>query len=724
MKTAILLCLGLGVSLDAHATGNCTALQQTVTQLLATIKTDTAALTNCQNHPGSCTPGVIAGLQKALVAAQTNLQNLRVQINGCAGGTTPHTLPLVEYEYVSAIGTDHATVNFITPNAPISAQVSYLAPWVVELTSPPDAPTKVHAVVLTKLHPGVTYQYQIIIGGGAAYAGTFQTLAPPVKIVTTSPLFQSPLNHSGQPLRGYVDMHAHLMRSPRLRRASPVRRAGRVHLDAGGDHPDGQRHLQRERSSLDEHRGVDRRLLYTAHGGHDFNNNKCGDEIRHLFLSKFAVGNGAQDLSSIADAFGFPGFPNWPRSNDILHQQMWIEWIRRAHDGGLRVMLADAGNSTIAAKGSMGNTPNDDKSIVDKEISQMKVLATRNASFMEIAYSSADLRRIVGQDKLAIIIGAEVDDPGSFVFSHQTPAASAVTAEIKRLYAEGVRHIFPVHITDNYFGGTAIYVSDFWRANKWQWGQFWDLICAQPQDFVTFVPTAGVDLVQDAFLGIVGVQPIPSCPAGIGVVNRRGLQNLGKTAITTMMQLGMLIDIDHMSQQTANDTIAFTANTAGGAYPLLSSHNGMRQPNGMNDEKSRTSAQYQELARRGGIVGIGSGGSTPEIWSAAVRQVMALGLPFAFGSDVNGFVPLPGPGACSAASPCVTYSSPQFPQLSSYGKTWNFNTDGVANFGLFPDFLRAVEFHGGKDIVNKLFDGAEAVAKTWEKVEAVAAKIP
>src|SRR5262249_1108229 len=42
---------------------------------------------------------------------------------------------------------------------------------------------------------------------------------------------------------------------------------------------------------------------------------------------------------------GYPIFDGWPRYTTRAHQQMHLEWIRRAWQGGLRVMVALAVNN-------------------------------------------------------------------------------------------------------------------------------------------------------------------------------------------------------------------------------------------------------------------------------------------------------------------------------------------------------------------------------------------
>jgi hypothetical protein len=50
---------------------------------------------------------------------------------------------------------------------------------------------------------------------------------------------------------------------------------------------------------------------------------------------------------AIHPADGFPTFRGWPTNTTICHQQMHSEWLRRAYEGGLRLMSALAVNNRL-----------------------------------------------------------------------------------------------------------------------------------------------------------------------------------------------------------------------------------------------------------------------------------------------------------------------------------------------------------------------------------------
>src|SRR5262249_48810622 len=152
----------------------------------------------------------------------------------------------------------------------------------------------------------------------------------------------------------------------------------------------------------------------------------------------------------------------------------------------------------------------DDKYVGDRQIRELTAMVGRHADWMEIALTAADLRRIVRADKLAIIVGVELDDIGSFSWAPRgtgdagvgtPPSESQVAAEIERLYGLGVRYIFPVHVIDNHFGGTALYDSEFPRAGRYQFGAWPSIGCSSPADGITKILSSGDDAAKAVILG-------------------------------------------------------------------------------------------------------------------------------------------------------------------------------------------------------------------------------
>lgn len=526
---------------------------------------------------------------------------------------------------------------------------------------------------------------------------------------------------AGEALRGFVDLHthpmAHLGFGGKLLHGAPdvgvLMPAGAIY-DPRGVGLSGATCNQAPQRAATAAEALG--SCYSSHAGHDFVKNKCGNHVRRLVLNGLEDGKHTNKPHDEDHPGGHPGFARWPRFDDILHQQMWVDWVKRAHQGGLRVMVALAVNSHTLAHGIEANEPRDDRASGDLQIDEMKRFVARHGDWMEIAYSPADLRRIVGtQDKLAVVLGVELDDIGNFSLSRIRPGVEAVRAEIRRLHGRGVRYVFPVHVVDNAFAGAAAYEDEFNRANCFHAGAWMALGCATPESGIGFKMGAGWDVFKTLKLGHCGgTAPVPNCATGH--VNTRGLTAQGRIALDEMMRLGMLVDVDHASERTVEEILAHTGRHPGGRYPVVSGHNGLRGAGG--SEASRTERQYREIAARTGLAGVGWGDSNARDWLRNARAVATTGVALALGSDINGLVKQPSPRPECRASPCVRYTA-GFPRPASFGKTWDYNVDGVAHVGLFPDFLRDVEGLGGQSLVRQLFDGAEAFARTWERAEAV-----
>ncbi len=582
--------------------------------------------------------------------------------------------------------------------------------------------------------------------------GSYYTPGPVSTPITDFPKVQVMV--SDLVLDGWVDLHTHPMVN--LAFGGKLVHGG---VDIGSLLPaDASCNKGVRAASMAHALGDDR----PSHGGWNLVNLPCGDNFRQLLGHEFQQANGA--LTTGSPASGYPVFDQWPKWNDITHQKMWFEWVRRARDGGLRVMVALAtNNKTLAdAFSGPGDGPTDDKASADLQLIEMKLFVSRHPDFMEVALNAADVKRIVLANKIAVVLGVEIDNIGNFnappIGSLPLAAGKVMVAnEIQRLYTLGVRYVFPVHVMDNAFGGTAIYKNDFNTANLREAGAYWTIECANVTDDITHKYSSGADLMRDvgAFVKL-GLDPLrhpgapPVCPpspqpAGqpqksFGHRNARDLTPLGVAAIKEMMKRGMIVDIDHMSQKTADATLTLAESFG---YPVVSGHTGIRGQAGSDAENSRTKEQMERLSRLHGMFGLGSDGSHSYAWARLYQTAMtnmgymstdtlkAYYRPGAvsFGTDLNGLVKGPPPGGGNR----VLYDA-SFPMSQSGNKSWNYNTDGVAHYGMLPDFVRDVrtapsngyQFAGGipkgvagADLVdNHLNRSANYFWQMWVQIEA------
>ncbi len=515
-----------------------------------------------------------------------------------------------------------------------------------------------------------------------------------------------------QPLNGFVDMHTH----PRNDLAFGTE------LFYGSPYGDISTSLKNCNAN---------------HGGYGMFDNPHGNVFRNQLVEQ-SEGAFCHHTEHARD--GYPNFTYWPSYCSIFHQQMWVDWIKRAHEGGLNIMVALATHSHCMADAAETTGPYDDKTVMDNSIEGIKALV-KNSTFMEIALSPKDVRRIVHAGKLAVIIGVEMDNIGNFyepivipknstIVYTPNPTWDQIQNEIDRLWNSGVRYILPIHTTNNIFGGAAIYESSFNIANKYNTQQEFipELVNAEetgirfqlkhPIIENNIESNLMVKIVFDMVGGILPEEVNPSrkenytfweLKQGYGHRNSLGLTPAGRLAISYMMQKGFMIDVDHMSEKGVNELMDFALKFN---YPLNSGHNGLREEEG--SENNRTPLQYQNIIQTGGMIGLGHASIAHKFVERLRKTLQVTNYKnVAIGTDVNGFFPLPAVDTTIT----VIYEG-DFTMCKTGNRTWNINQDGFAHYGLFPDYIKSWTMAGITHQELETFNrSAEYFTVMWEKCE-------
>ncbi len=502
---------------------------------------------------------------------------------------------------------------------------------------------------------------------------------------------------------------------------------------------------------------------------------------------------------------GVNNFINFPAFNNTTHQAMWHGFLERAYQGGLRVIVALAHHNQMLAYPSNGSDTKDldDDDALNIQIQAIKDFATANPGRYGIALTPLDVRDIVRSGRMAIILGSEIDHPGDFYHPsfkrstgdprnekyHANPSVDEVQACIDRLWDMGIRYIFPIHLSDNIIGGSAVYSGDFNSGNKFYNQRDFDVITASPADSIYFhTNSVGDDLEgwitqivvskNDINGDVIKSKNFDEVPHG--QKNIYGLNVMGYKMISMMMKKGMMIDIDHMSDQAVTDLIPFAQRNQ---YPLNSGHNSFRIINYTPSENNRSYVQAQALQQLGGLFGVGWGcadyksavdaapgslyfNSRVDNNAAGSSKTFAQNYLYALhmyqgknvmlGSDINSFVVAPAPRFGTYANYGLDisrimmkslYNSQQtnpvkysttFPGVSLGGplttveamrsantplvrsscayKSWDYNTDGLAHYGMVPDFLQDLKNINVTDNdLSPLFLSAEYFTEMWEK---------
>lgn len=460
---------------------------------------------------------------------------------------------------------------------------------------------------------------------------------------------------------------------------------------------------------------------------------------------------------------GYPEFDGWPSWRTTTHQQAYYEWLERAHRGGLKLMVMHAVNNRLlcAISNQRPFFGCDDMDAADRQIEGALELERfvdglyggPGQGWYRIARSGREARAIIDSGKLAVVLGIEVDD----LFRCDAGGCSddTVRAKLDQYYGMGVRSLYPVHLFNNAFGGAAEYSDLFNFANFFLTGHYFDVRdCGA--DGVEFRFT-GVDPVLNAlFPGILppAYPPTPHC-------NPRGLTGLGETLVKEMMNRKMIVDVDHMSALALNRTLEIAE---GRRYPaLVMGHTGFIENNigRKRSEGNKTPLQLERLRQLGGfpatilhqgktseISAFPPAGTTPRFVTSRVpndcgtsSKTLAQaylyavegmqGGAVAFGSDFNGLAGQPAPrfggDACDGdrlADQGTPFSYPftlagqSFDKSVVGNKAFDFNQDGMAHIGMYPDLIHDLQEVGVTDQdLRPLYSSVEAYVTMWEKLD-------
>jgi len=172
------------------------------------------------------------------------------------------------------------------------------------------------------------------------------------------------------------------------------------------------------------------------------------------------------------DRHGFPSFKGFPKSTSVYHQQAYLDWILRARHGGLRIVQADAVNYPFLKKVldvGRGASPGVSDNPVDDEWNiQAQIKAASDFAdlpdvkpYLSVARSAAQARLLVRNGRLAMVLGTETESLGALdeaiaAASSEIEKRTAIQRYLGCLHERGVRHVIPVHLSENAFGAPAV----------------------------------------------------------------------------------------------------------------------------------------------------------------------------------------------------------------------------------------------------------------------------
>jgi microsomal dipeptidase-like Zn-dependent dipeptidase len=347
------------------------------------------------------------------------------------------------------------------------------------------------------------------------------------------------------------------------------------------------------------------------------------------------------------DAAGDADYRDWPIWDTKAHPRYWHGDLKRALDGGMKLMVVHAVENeflcNFAQRYATAAQPGiearaypcdraDSSGSVTRQIAELKKFVGRH-TFLEIAYSPAEARSIIGNGKMAIVIGVEAD----YAWGKEANTSALLTL-LDRYYQMGARTIFLAHHLNTPLAGAAQFAPVLWAQQSVANCFDHDVQCGKSRkpfavhqilpgrkdqpDAATYsevtprtmAARAAAPWIWDGYRAIgPGVEVVTER----GVKTRKNLLGLtpqGALVVAEMMKLGMLIDVGHISERAIHDVadIAQAMND----YPIISSHTLVRstlpdRPDKSLKEDATAGWEYalgdatlDVIARSGGVAGI------------------------------------------------------------------------------------------------------------------------
>jgi hypothetical protein len=432
------------------------------------------------------------------------------------------------------------------------------------------------------------------------------------------------------------------------------------------------------------------------------------------------------------DTVGWPTFKDWPAYRSLTHEQVYYKGLERAWRGGLRMftnLMVD--NQALCDVYPLKRNPCNEMNTVRLEIKDIRELEAYidaqnggpGKGWFRIVRSPWEARKVINQGKLAVILGMEVSKPFDCDVYNDQPQCNkkTITDWLDELESAGLSQMELVNKFDNALvgvagdsGSTGLITS---AGNKYETGNFFAYDrCKDDENSDRTPATQAPDHNTDTLLELYQMfAPSGALPVyGEGAqCNERGLTDLGEFVIRELIKRHIVFDPDHMSVLGHRQALAVTESASYSG--VVSSHSWS------------TDDAYPRIYRAGGFNApyAGSSESFVKEWRKVKKMRSKRFLfGFGYGADMNGFGGQGAPRGADAKTP-VKYPFKSFDGSVSLDKArwgervWDINTDGVAHYGIYPDWLEDLRMLAGDEIVKDMANGAEAYLQMWERADGI-----
>ena len=439
------------------------------------------------------------------------------------------------------------------------------------------------------------------------------------------------------------------------------------------------------------------------------------------------------DINHRYDTRGWPDFPWWPNHQQMSHSGYYYKWMERAYLSGLRIMVTNlVENEVLCWAQSRINpaswvNPNscnvmDSIRLQAQRLRELEEYVDAQAGgpgrgFFHIVTTPEEARATIAAGRMAVVLGIEASETFNCGLSDYC-TRETIEAQLQEVYDLGVRSLYPTHKFDNQLAGSVVESGFINIGQLLSTGRFFETQKCAPHTHGKPM-TSGFPLIGDVpvikeILDAVHLNPEydeshPHC-------NQHGLSPLGSYLVNRMIDLKMMVELDHMSDATA--TAVMDIAEARGYSGVLSTHSWM-----LNAPGGAVHRNTRRLIEAGGFVAPYNSDATDMIRRvdryldilADTEYLNGVGI----GTDMSGLGGQPGPRADAQENP-LTYPfisefGMEFHQQVSGNRVFDFNTDGVAHYGMLADFIEDLRQQAPTRTYEAVMTSAEAYLQTWER---------
>ncbi len=437
------------------------------------------------------------------------------------------------------------------------------------------------------------------------------------------------------------------------------------------------------------------------------------------------------------DPVGWPTFVDWPAPRSLTHEQSYHRWTERAWRGGLRLYVnLFVENRVLCELYPVKKNDCNEMNSVRLQMQRIEEMQDYidaqyggpGRGWFRLVDDPFEARKVINEGRLAVVRGIEVSELFNCrSFADQPLCTQAdIDAMLQEVWDAGVRQMELLNKFDTALAGVAGDSGSTGmltnQGNFASSGSYLDMeTCpdshgegVHDNEQATFPgPASERDALFGGISQVFGQGPFtpplyPSPPH----CNTVGLLPLGSYVIEKMAEMGMIFDPDHMSVKARKQALDLTEALD---YPGVASSHTWSTPDA-----------YPRIQAAGGFIAPYAGGSEGFVnkWQRHrderdPRYLFGIG----WGADANGLGSQGSPRGADVPNP-VTYPFTGFggvtiDQQVSGERVYDINVDGVAHYGLYPDWVEDLRMIAGDQIVEDLELGAEAYLHTWERAMGV-----